>query len=671
MSLLTPTSRTCDEVTDFHGTKVPDPYRWLEAQGDAEVEAWVDAQNSTTRKYLAGLPQREQVRTRLAELWTYARRGVPAHARGRQFETRNDGSQEQDALWVIEGDAERLLLTLPAETALAAFEPSPCGRLLAVGTTSAGSDWVTLRVLDVDSGGFLIDRIEWLKIPYVAWLPNGIGFVYSGFAPPEHDQVLLASNRGQQVRLHRLGESMDQVLYEPPAEVAFVVPHVDAGHLVVEVLRAATPTTVLVGPLGGELQPVADGEAVVRFVGIIGDEVLLQSHDRAPNGSVLAVGLTDGRARTLVPESSAPLDAARGSAFLFGGDLVTIRTQAMSSQVTVTDPATGTAYDLDLPAGLVAFARGHREEPVFAFFFLSPTEPAKVLEHDLRTRKTTTRFAPQLPGYDPGALVVEDFEVASTDGVRVPVRLIRHRDVAPDRARPTLVSGYGGFGIVFGTLGFHIGFRLGYVPWLEAGGVLVLTGLRGGGEYGEQWHLAGTRERKQNVFNDAIAVCEWLVEQGWTSPEHLALTGSSNGGLLAGAVLTQRPDLLAAVVPDVGVLDMLRYHQFTGGRAWTAEYGCAKDPDDFTFLRAYSPVHNVTPVRSFPATLITTGDHDDRVPPGVHSYKFAATLQAAQGGGRPVLLRVQRDAGHGAGRATSTEIDERADVLAFLLENTK
>lgn len=665
--LAYPKTPAGDVVDDHHGTKVPDPYRWLEAQGDPAVEAWVDAQNLLAHEVLSGLPGRAELEARLAALWAHERRGLPAWAGGRCFETRNDGGEEQDSLWLVEGSTERRVFAPSGTQAVSVFEPSPDGRLLVLGLGEAGSDWTVLRVLDVASGALLDDTVEWVKFPYVSWLPDGSGFVYAGCSAPPSAEVLTARITGQQVRLHRVSGGEDEVLYEVPSKYSFVIAHVEGDLLVVEAMQAAVPTEILVGPLGGPLRTLVEGETPVRLVGRVGDDLLLQSYKGARNGHVIAAPLDGAPARVVVPEQPEPLNAAIGAAYLFGGHVVTVRTKVMSSIVSVASLAHGRSYDVELPGeGNVAFVRGARDATTFAFQFSSFTTPATVLQHDVVTGETTTRFAPELPGYRPSDYVVEVADVES-GGQLVPVQLVRRRDVAPDGTRPTLVTGYGGFGIVFAFLGFQAWL----VPWLESGGVLLVGGLRGGGERGETWHEDGMRERKQHVFDDCAAVAEWAVAQGWTSPEHLALTGSSNGGLLAGAVLVQRPDLFSAVNPDVGVLDMLRYQLFTGAQAWVSEYGCADDPEQFDHLHAYSPVHNVVQGRDYPAVLITTGDHDDRVPPGVHSYKLAATLQAAQGADRPVLLRVQRGAGHGQGKASSVQVAEKADLLAFLLAHTR
>ncbi|RZQ64594.1 prolyl oligopeptidase family serine peptidase [Amycolatopsis suaedae] len=676
-----PATRTARVVDDYHGTKIADPFRWLENQEHPEVREWVRAQTRAAVDHIHASPMFGTALDRLTALWSSARRGVPVVRAGRTFGLHNDGTRPRDVLRVSDEDGDRVLVDPAAggaETvALNAFEPSPDGRWVVYATSVGGSDWTTLRVVNAETGDELEDTIEWVKQPTIAWFPDSAGFVYSSLAPPEDGGTFTAENTGLRLRSHRLGRPADETLYEPEPGVLWICPHVtaDGKYVVVEAPSSGLLfDRVLYRPADGDgdFVPLVQGGAPARFVGSDGDTFYLQTHLDAPNGRLVAVDLArpDPAAwRDIVPESALRLPVLLLRAGVFGRHLVSVHEDLMNNVVQVTSLDGADSYCVDLPGpGVVPLSGGELsgspEEPVFHFAFSSWTQPPSVLRHDITTRETTTYFRPELPGYDPDEFVSYTVEVPSSGGVSVPVELVHRHDVERDGNRPVLVTGYGGFGLNYKALGFTPWLAV----WLEQGGVLAVAGLRGGNERGESWHAAGMREHKQNVFDDCVAATQWLIDHGWTRPGRLALTGQSNGGLLAGAVLVRRPDLFAAVVPEVGVLDMLRYHRFTGSRNWISEYGCADDPDQFRYLYAYSPLHNVVEGTSYPNVLVTTGEYDDRVPPGPHSYKFAAALQAAQAGPAPILLRVWEDTGHGGGKTVTQEVRERAEVLAFLLE---
>jgi prolyl oligopeptidase len=652
-------------VEDFHGTKVADPYRWLEDLDDPLVQGWAEAQADLTEEFLRRIPARERFARRLAELVAHPTRCAPVVRGERRFETRDDG-QGQTALWVADGAGDRVLVR-PAEstTALGGFSVSPDGEHVVYTTTTGGGDWATARVVETGTGKLLPDAIEWLIPPMFSWLPNSSGFYYVVFGPPGDEPVM-------RVHLHLLGEGTDQLVYEPPPGSSMVVPRVssDGRYLHIDVAGpgSAAVDRILLRPLDEPDTPFTElvTDEVCNDIGLIDDILYLQTHRGAPRGRVVAVDIDDPsreRWREIVPEGESALSLEEGSAYLRGGHLVTVRTELTGRSVQVTTLDGAEAYDVQLPGPCrVRSITGSPDDVGFDMVVSSWTLPNAVVHHDIPTRRTTVVDQPAPGGHVPDGYVTETVLVPAAGDVRVPVTLVRRRDVNRNRARPTLLLAYGGFGYVFGAGGF----RPMYVGWIEAGGVLAVAGPRGGGEFGQDWHDAGRLERKQNTFDDCYAVARWLVEDGWTRPSRLAFNGQSNGGLLAGTMLVQHPELFGAVIAEVAVLDMMRYHLGTTTRAGLSEYGAADDPTMFPHLLAYSPVHNVRPGVAYPATLITTGEHDDRLPPGVHSYKFAAALQQAQAGPAPILLHVQRDAGHGHGKSAASQAAEGADLLAFL-----
>lgn len=679
-----PPTRRGDVVEDLHGTRVADPYRWLEEADADEVAGWVAQQGALARSWLDGVGVRQTLRDRLEALWDHPRRGVPWRRGERWFALRNSGLQPHDVLAVADSpDDEGAVLLDPVSlspdqtTSLSGLAASADGRLLAYATSDAGSDWQTWRVRPSDPGApDLDDELCWSKFSTAAWLPDGSGFYYGRYDQPAPGEQLRAPTRGQRLCLHRLGTPQDTdvvVAASDDPEDGFD-PHVtdDGRFLVVTIWRGTDSRTRLwVAPLDGDPAAPAfvrvfdDHDASYAFVGNVGSAVLVRTDADAPRGRIVVVDATSpDRVLEVVGQSSSTLE----SAHLYGGRLVLrylddARSRLQRFGLDGTDegaiavPGTGTVEEL---SGLPGDRR-------FFFSFTSFTRPTGVCVHDLVTGETGWHTEPGLD-IDDTTFSTEQVFVTSTDGVQVPMFLVRRADLprpSPETGVdvPTLLYGYGGFSIPLTPA-----FRVAWLVWLELGGQLAVANLRGGGEYGEQWHDAGRLGNKQQVFDDAIACAGWLVEQGWTTRERLALNGRSNGGLLAGACLVQRPDLFGAVVPEFGVLDLLRYHRFTIGWAWASEYGTADDPEQLRWLLRSSPLHNVWPRTAYPATLVVTSDHDDRVVPA-HSYKFAATLQRAQAGDAPVLLRVQPDAGHGAGTPTSVAIEERADVLAFLVRS--
>lgn len=683
-----PATPRVDQVDDYHGTVVADPYRWLEDAGSDETQAWVRAQNAHTEEWLSTVTDRDRIRQRLGELWDHPRRYAPWRRGERWFQLRNTGLEDQDVLWTMpdagaEGHVllDPNLLSYDGTVALMAAAVSADGAMLAYALSAAGSDWMTWRVRPTDPAGReLGDELRWSKFSGAAWTTDGSGFFYARYAEPLPGEELAQANLGQRLWFHRVGDAQaaDTLVYGRPDQPEWGFdPTVteDGRWLIVHVWQGTDHRNrVYFAELTADaavpvLQPLFDDfDAGYHWVGNVGSVLYFRTDLAAPRGRVISVDVTD-RGRTLrevIPEGRAILERVS----LLGGCLVAVelddakhRLQRFTldgdNQGSITQPGIGT----------IETVSGRQDDRSFYFTFTSFTSPLTVCRHDLDSGETSIAFAPPL-ALDEAAFETEQVFVPSTDGAQVPMFLVRRADL-PRPAEgeavdvPTLLWGYGGFGISVTPV-----FRVAWLVWLELGGQLAVANLRGGGEYGEQWHAAGRGEHKQQVFGDFLACADALVGSGWTSSERLAITGGSNGGLLVGACLTQRPELFGACVAEVGVMDMLRFHRFTIGWAWTSEYGSADDPAQFKTLLAYSPLHNLWPRTPYPATLLTTGDHDDRVVPA-HSYKFAAALQAAQGGDEPVLLRVQTDAGHGMGKPIHTQIEERADVLAFLVGTIK
>jgi prolyl oligopeptidase len=681
LTLAYPHTRRGDAVDDHHGTRIADPYRWLEDTDAPEVREWIAAQNALTESWLGEVDVRARIRSRLTELWDHPRVGAPWRRGPRWFQLRNTGLQDQDVLWTMAAPDDRqgrvLLdpntLSPDGTVSLAATAVSIDGELLAYATSIAGSDWMTWQVRDVETGQDRDDVVAWSKFSPAAWTHDGAGFFYGAYDPPAADAAYEQRNLSQRLHYHRLGDpqAADRLVLARPDQPEWgFSPSVtcDGRWLVVHIwqgtdrrnriwLADLTTADATPGPLIDEF------DAGYHVVGTDGEVLYVLTDLDAPRGRIVAFDVrTPERARwwEVVPEDSDTLEDAR----VVGRRLVALYLHHASHRIHV--------FELDgRPAGEVSLGgfvsvgalTGREDDRAFCFTTAGFTHSTAVLRHDLDSGETST-ISPAsvaLHGY-----VAEQVFVTSNDGTRVPMFLIHREDLAPATENqrsgdvPTLLWGYGGFNIAVTPM-----CSLAWLVWLELGGLLAVANLRGGGEYGEAWHDAGRMANKQNVFDDFIACAEWLIASRWTRAERLGISGASNGGLLVGACMTQRPDLFGACVPEVGVFDMLRFHKFTIGWAWRSEYGCVSDPEQFKTLLAYSPLHNLHAGTAYPPTLVVTGDHDDRVVPG-HSLKFAAALQAAQGGDAPTLLRVETSTGHGAGTPTSKLIEQRADVLAFL-----
>ena len=679
MPLPYPETRRDDTIVDdLHGDVVADPYRWLEDTASAETHEWVKLQNELTQSVLSRIPAREQIRRRLGEVWDYPRMGAPFERGGRWFQLRNSGLQPQSVLYVMtdpDDDGTVLLdpntLSEDGTVALTDWVVGPEAGLLAYGTSASGSDWTTWRFRDIATGADRDDVLEWTRYGTAAFSPDGAEVFYTAYDAPTPGREYLEEARIPRLMRHRLGtaQSDDTVVFVAPDQPEWGVSATttdDGRWLVVHVTRGTFKENQLhvldLTQPGAALQALSgDFACEVAVAGNVDETFYLWTDDDAERRRIVAVDVrtTNGRAgwRTVVPE----VDDTLVEAHLFGGRIVAHYLHEAHSRVRVFGLDGNAAHELDLPDNVtVTQLSGRPERDVVHLAVTSFSDSGSLWSHDLTSATTTRRVAPT-SAVDSDGMVTEQVFVTSSDGTRLPVFLVHRRDVQPSGDVPVLLYGYGGFDIPLTPA-----FSALRAVWVERGGLLAVANLRGGGEYGRAWYDGGRLANKQNVFDDFSAVAQWLGgDSGWSRPSRVAIHGGSNGGLLVGACLTQRPELFGAAVPAVGVLDMLRFHKFTIGWAWTSDYGNPDDPEHYRWVRAYSPLHNVRPGTAYPPTLVLTGDHDDRVAPG-HSFKFAAALQAAQGGEAPILIRIETSAGHGAGKPTQKLLDEAADLLTFV-----
>jgi prolyl oligopeptidase len=676
--LTYPQARRSDQVDDYHGTKVADPYRWLEDTDSAETHSWVEAENKVTFGYLDQIAYRQAIRDRLTKLWNYERFTTPSQYGGRYFFLHNTGLQQQNVLFVSESlNAEpRVLLdpnTLSADgtVALAGDAISDDGKLMAYAIATSGSDWTEWHVRDIDTGKDLPDDLKWVKFSGASWTKDGKGFYYSRYAEPT-GATLRDTNYFQKLYFHRLGtaQSEDKLIYERPdvKEMMFGGGVSDDGrYLIITVVKDTSSKNSLyykdlTQPDSPVVKLIDTFEAQYSFIDNDGPVFWFQTDLDAPRGRVIAIDTRHPERanwKTLIAQGPDKLEFANTiSNSFFLGYLKDARTE-----VRVHDLTGAFLRNVDLPGiGTAAGFGGKRSDKETFYAFTSFITPATVYRYDPQAGKSSVYRQPKVD-FDPARYETKQIFYNSKDGTRVPMFLTYKKGIKLDGQNPTLLYAYGGFDINLTPF-----FSVPNLVWLEMGGIYAQPNLRGGGEYGEEWHQAGMKLKKQNVFDDFIAAAEWLIANKYTSTPKLAIRGGSNGGLLVGACVTQRPDLFGATLPEVGVMDMLRFHKFTIGWAWTSDYGSSDNSDDFKALYAYSPLHNLKPGTKYPPTLIATSDHDDRVVPG-HSFKFAATMQADQAGPAPVLIRIEVKAGHGAGKSIQKLIDETADTWAFLAHN--
>jgi prolyl oligopeptidase len=679
--LKPPATKRIDHVDEYHGTRVPDPYRWLEddVRTSDEVKAWVEAQNKVTFGYLESIPQREKIRKRLTELWNYEKFGTPSKRGGKYYFAKNNGLQNQFVLYEQDTlDAEPRVLLDPntwskdGTIALAGTSFSDDGQHMAYGIAEAGSDWNTWRVMKVASREVLPDELKWVKFSSATWTKDGLGFFYSRFDEPPKDAAFQQTNLNQKVFYHRVGspQSDDKLIYKRPDEPKWGFQSEvteDGRYLIVTVWKGTDDKyRVLYKDLSQDnaefVELIDNFDQEYSFLGNDTTVFYFKTDLKASRKRVIAIDIAKPNPdnwREIIPESKDTLTGVD----LVNNQFVTKYLQDARTQVKVFSLSGKLIREVELPGiGSADGFGGKREHTETFYSFSSYATPPRIYRYDLTTGQSRLLRQAKVD-FKADEYEVRQVFYQSKDGTRVPMFITQRRGIKLDGNHPTLLYGYGGFNIPQTP-----GFSVNRAAWLEMGGVLAVANLRGGGEYGEEWHQGGTKLKKQNVFNDFIAAGEWLISNGYTKPQKLAIQGGSNGGLLVGAAMTQRPDLFGACLPAVGVMDMLRFHKFTAGRFWVDDYGSADNPDEFKALLAYSPYHNLRPGRKYPATLITTADTDDRVVPG-HSFKFAAALQQAHAGTTPVLIRIETRAGHGAGKPTAKVIEEVADVWAFLVKN--
>lgn len=678
-----PAARKAELTEELFGVKVSDPYRWMEDSGSAELADWVAAQGRLSSGYLGELPLRAHFQKRITELWNYSKTYIPVVESGRLFYRRNEGLQHQTAVYMREGlDGQRQLvldsnaISPDGSTALADFRPSPDGKLLVYALAEGGADWRTLRVRDLASGRDLSDEVKWVRFSWLSWTRDSKGFFYSRYPEPPPGRALTATLGDHALYYHRLGtpQSEDVLVYQRPdlprAIISGSVPR-EGQYLFVRVNDGAGPMNrVYFSDLGDPQKP--DVRAAVKplaetdgtdysVLASVGPVVYVRTDDGAPNRRIIAIDLRDPRReawKTVVPEAK---DAMRIASY-FTGRLVVEYLSDVQSRLALFDLDGRSQGEIKLPdAGSVTGVGGQRSGRIF-FEFTSPLYQPTVFQYNPQNGEIATFEPPSVP-IDARQYETRRLFAVSKDGTRVPFFVTARKDLKLDGANPTLLMGYGGYSISILPV-----YRPHVVAWLELGGVWVSANIRGGGEYGRNWHLAARGEKRQNAFDDFIAVAEHLVKEKYTAPAKLAIWGRSNGGLLVSVVSQQRPELYAAVVSGVPVTDMLRFDRFTGGRAWIPEYGSPRNPQQFQNLLRYSPYHNVKAGTCYPATLVTTAEYDDRVVPN-HAYKFAAAVQASQPCPRPVLLRYEAKASHGY-TPTERQIAELADVWAFAAEHT-
>lgn len=671
-----PQTKTCDTVDVYFGTEVADPYRWLENDTSAETEAWVAAQQAVTEAYLKSLPMRDKLAKRLTELANYEKIGAPKKHHGKWYFYRNDGLQNQYVLYVMDslGAEPRVFLdpnTLSDDgtVALVGTAWSHDGKYMAYSISRSGSDWQEIYVIDPATGELLEDHIEWVKFSEATW--HGNGFYYSTYDRPEEGKELSSINEGMKIYYHTIGtpQSEDQLFYSNPKEPQrFYGVSVNEEETLLFLLEggAGTWNNLYARDLrkpNSTFLTLADGMKYTYSPLYDEDNFIwLYTTEDAPKGRIMKVDLRKPQRKywtEVLPEQDNLLNqvAVVNHQFIIG----LMKDACTHAYVYSLDGEL--RHEVQLPmAGSASFSGEEKEDYCF-FSFTSFTQPGTIYRYDINANSYTIYSQPKVQ-FDPELYVSEQHFFTSKDGTRVPMFIVHKKGLKLNGKNPTLLYGYGGFNI---SLTPYFSSML--VPWLEQGGVYAMTNLRGGGEYGEEWHEAGTKMHKQNVFDDFIAAAEYLIQEGYTCPQKLAIEGGSNGGLLVGACMTQRPELFQVAIPQVGVMDMLRYHLFTIGWNWAGDYGTSADSKEmFEYLLGYSPLHNIRPGVNYPATMVTTADHDDRVVPA-HSFKFAATLQACQAGDKPCLIRIDTKAGHGGGKPLAKRIEEQADIYAFIFYN--
>lgn len=671
-----PAAKKSDQIDDYHGVKVADPFRWLEDLDSAETRSWVEAENKLSFGFLNEIPARAKIKDRMTKLWNYERFGVPFREGKNYFYSRNSGLQNQSVLYTVTSlDGQPVLLLDPntlstdGTVALSGMAVSDDGKLMAYSLSASGSDWQEWKVRDVASGKDLADMIKWVKFSGASWTPDNKGFFYSRYDEPQGDS-LKSTNYFQKLYYHKLGttQAEDSLIYERPDQKDWLFDGrvtEDGRYVIVTVFQGTdTKNRVYYKDLQANDSPVVkllDGfDAAYTFLGNEGSRFWFQTDLNSPRGKIIAIDITKPDRdswQVLVPEAKEALQSVSVINHMFVANYL----KDAHTQVKVFNTNGRFLREVAFPGlGTAEGFGGNAKDKETFYSFTGFTAPTTIYRYDMVTGQSTIFRQPRVD-FTPSDYETKQVFYASKDGTKVPMFITHKKGLKLDGNNPTYLYGYGGFAISLTPA-----FSVSNLVWMEMGGVYAQPNLRGGAEYGEDWHQAGMKLRKQNVFDDFIAAAEWLIANKYTSTPKLAIGGGSNGGLLVGAALTQRPDLFGAALPAVGVMDMLRFQKFTIGWAWTSDYGSSDNADDFKALYAYSPLHNIKPGKAYPPTMVTTADHDDRVWPG-HSFKFAAALQEAQAGPAPILIRIETKAGHGAGKPTSKIIEEASDRWAFLL----
>lgn len=668
-----PHTRKCDQVDNYHGVTIADPYRWLEDLDSEETKAWVEAQNTVTFAYLNNIPAKETLKNRLTQLWDYEKYGTPFKQGTRYFYFKNDGLQNQSVLYVLESlDGEPKVLLDPntlspdGTIALSGMSISEDGNLMAYGLSTSGSDWQEWKVLDINTQENLSDHLKWVKFSGASWTHDHQGFFYSRYDEPQEGKPLEETNYFQKLYYHRLGtpQSEDALIYERPDHKewgfnGFLTE--DGKYLIISVWQGTEPKnlvfyqdlTQLNSPV---IELISEFKASYRFIDYEGENFWFTTDLDAPRSRVIAININTKTHTEVIPQASETLEGVN----ILNNQFITDYLKDAHTQIKIFNLDGSFVREIELPGiGSADGFGGKRYDTETFYSYTSFTTPNTIYRYNLVTGESTI-YRQANVDFNPDAYETQQIFYPSKDGTLIPMFITAKKGIELNGNNPTILYGYGGFNISLTP-----SFSISRLVWLEMGGIYAIANLRGGGEYGEDWHQAGIKLKKQNVFDDFIGAAEWLIKKGYTSSQKLAIMGGSNGGLLVGACMIQRPDLFAAALPAVGVLDMLRFHKFTIGWAWCSDYGSPENPEEFQALYAYSPLHNLKSETAYPATLITTGDHDDRVVPA-HSFKFAATLQENHVGENPVLIRIETKAGHGAGKPTAKIIEEIADEFAFL-----
>ena len=678
-----PKSRTVEQVDVYHGVSVKDPYRWLENINSNETREWIKEQNKVTDSYLEKIKVRDLIRQRLKNLWNYSKHSVPYKLKDKLFYFKNNGKQDRAVFYVKRDDSEHEEVLLDPNNfsedgtiSLAGIAVSDDAKYLAYGKSKAGSDWEDWYVRGIDSKIDLKDNLHWIKFSGISWKIDGSGFFYSRYDKPRKGSKYKSRNYNQKLYFHKLGtdQSKDQLVYErkDKKEWGFTGTVTEDGrYLIINVWKGTEDKNrVFYKDLQSNNSKVVEllkkADASYGFIKNIGTKFYFFSDLNAPKGKVISFDLNDFNKEgpkffEVVPESDDTLVAAS----MVGNQLFLRYLKDAHASILQYSLDGKLVKEVKLPGmGTVIGFGGKKNYESTYYGFASFASPMEVHKYEIESGVDTVVFKPKVK-FDPNDFVTKQVFVSSKDGVKVPLFICHKKGIELNGKNPTLLDGYGGFNISRVPV-----FSLKVVAWMEMGGVYAQACLRGGGEYGDEWHKAGIKKKKQNVFDDFISCSQWLIDKGYTEKDKLAITGESNGGLLVGACMTQRPELFAAACPAVGVMDMLRFHKYTIGWGWVSDYGSAENEDEFKALYAYSPLHNIKEGTDYPSTFITTADHDDRVIPA-HSFKFAAALQNAQTGLNPILIRIETAAGHGDGRATFKTINETADKFAFLAKVLK